>query len=246
MSDSSTGQWQCSAPQPLALQFAVGCRISWKDLSLPQHFQPDIKAGSNFCFQPDIGTLHTPAPNLTLLFKQYVLKAAKKEGGAYFLSQLLDLRDRHCPDLNLNFGSSESSRTPWWYLVYSTNDVDAMIRVLQALREHSIEFKSLLTHTDGENNVIEAAMEKNKALFNKIQRFAEWQQHYTMYLHPMCNYFAHEVLHNRDFWLCWLAWWSTDEQKQLLAVSPRGRYPRSPVKFEKLCIHKTAMHTPWP
>ena len=109
------------------------------------------------------------------LFKQYVLKAAKKEGGACFLSSLLELRDRHCSHLDLNFGSSESSRTPWWYLVYSTTDVNAMNRVLQALRKHSIEFKSLLTHTDGEKNLIEEAMEKNKALFDKIQRFAKWQ-----------------------------------------------------------------------
>ena len=109
------------------------------------------------------------------LLQQYVLKAAKKEGGANVLSQLLDLRERYCPDLNLNFGSSESSYTPWWYLVNSTSDVNAMNRVLQALRDHSIAFKSLLTRTDGETNLVEEAMEKNKALFNKIQVVAGLQ-----------------------------------------------------------------------
>ena len=109
------------------------------------------------------------------LLQKYVLKAVVKEGGAYFLSQLLNLRDQYCPDLDLNFGSCESSRTPWWYLVNSTTDVTVMRRVLQALKDHSIEFKSLLTRTDGETNLVDQAMEENKVLFSVIQRVAGWQ-----------------------------------------------------------------------
>ena len=109
------------------------------------------------------------------LLQQYVLKAATKDGGAYFLYQLLDLREHFCPDLNLNFGSSESSRTPWWYLVNSTKDVNVMKRVLQALKDHSIEFNSLLTRTEGEGNFVEEAMKKNVTLFKAIQRVAGWE-----------------------------------------------------------------------
>jgi len=68
--------------------------------------------------------------------QRYILDAANRDGGADFLSGLLDLRDRHCPDLDLNFGSNESRRTPCWYLVHSTTDVNVMTRVLQALKDH--------------------------------------------------------------------------------------------------------------
>ena len=108
------------------------------------------------------------------ILQQYILKAAIKDGGANLLSHLLDMRECYCPDLDLNFGSSESSRTPWWYLVNSTNEVFVMNRVLQALKDHSIEFESLLTRTEGKTNFVEEAMEKNETLFKTIQRVAGW------------------------------------------------------------------------
>jgi len=108
------------------------------------------------------------------LLQQYILKAVREEGGAHFLSPLLDLREHYCPDLNLNFGSCESSRTPWWYLVRSTSDV-SIIRVLQALKDHSVEFRSLLTRTEGETNIVENVMKRNKALLYMIQSVEGWQ-----------------------------------------------------------------------
>ena len=116
--------------------------------------------------------IETGANCAAVLLQKYVLKAVVKEGGAYFISQLLDLRDQYCPDLDLNFGSCESSRTPWWHLVNSTCHVSSMHRVVKALKDHSIDFKSLLTRADGETNLVEEALEKNKALFNMITR---WQ-----------------------------------------------------------------------
>jgi len=47
-----------------------------------------------------------------------------------------------------------------------------MDRMLEALTDHSIEFKSLLTRTDGETNIVEEAVEKNKTLFDRITK---WQ-----------------------------------------------------------------------
>ena len=49
-------------------------------------------------------------------------------------------------------------------------------RVLQALADHSIEFKSLLTRTDGETNIVEEAVEKNKILFNRITIWQPWEE----------------------------------------------------------------------
>ena len=105
--------------------------------------------------------------------KSYFFKAMREQGGVDFLPHLLDIWEQHYPDLDLNFDTDTTGRTPWWYLVNS-NDVSVMCRTLQALRNHSFDLTSLRTHTDSEITLLEEAVEMNRVLFMTSQKVAGW------------------------------------------------------------------------
>jgi len=107
------------------------------------------------------------------LLEDYFFKAIREQGGVDFIPYLLGLWKDHFPDLDLNFGIDTTGRTPWWYLVNS-NDVSVMSRVLQALKNHSVDLTSLRTHTDTETTLLEEAVEKNRLLFMTFQKVAGW------------------------------------------------------------------------
>ena len=108
------------------------------------------------------------------LLQEYFFKVVKEEGGTDFLPRLLDLRDHYCPDLDLNFTESRSSRTPWWYFAQS-NEVSVMGRVLRTLKDHSIEFESLKIRSGNGENLVEVAKAKNSVLHKVIQTVNECQ-----------------------------------------------------------------------
>lgn len=105
--------------------------------------------------------------------QDYFFKALREQGGVDFLPYLLDLWKDYYPHLDLNFGVDTTGRTPWWYLVNS-NDVSVMSRVLQALKNHSIDLTSLRTHIDTETTLIEEAVEKNRVLFVIFRKVIGW------------------------------------------------------------------------
>lgn len=108
-----------------------------------------------------------------IFLQQYFYKAMREQGGVDFLPHLLDLREDHFPGLDLNFTAGAGGRTPWWYLANS-NDVNVMCRILQTLKNHSIDLMQLLTHTERETKLVEEAAEKNRVLFTTIQKVAGW------------------------------------------------------------------------
>ena len=118
--------------------------------------------------------IETGASCAAELLQQYIFKTMTEEGGNVFLPRLLEIREHYCPDLDLNFSESRSNRTPWWYLVNS-NDVNVMTRVVQALKDHSIDFTILQIHTECGGNLVEEAADKNKDLFTVIQNVTKLQ-----------------------------------------------------------------------
>jgi len=110
-----------------------------------------------------------------VFLQDYFFKAMREQGGVDFLPHLLDLWKCYCPHLDLNFGVDTTGRTPWWYLVNS-NDVSVMCRVVQALRNHSVDLTSLRTHTNTETTLLEEAVETNRILFMTSQKVAGWCQ----------------------------------------------------------------------
>ena len=127
--------------------------------------------------------IETGASCAVELLQEYFFKVMTKEGGTDFLSQLLGLREYYCPDLDLNFSGSRSSRTPWWYLANS-NDTSVMGRVLRTLKDHSIEFESLKIRSGHGKNLVEEAEAKNKLLHTVIQTVAECQDNEELLLPP--------------------------------------------------------------
>lgn len=107
--------------------------------------------------------------------QDYFFKAMREQGGVDFLPHLLDLWKCYCPHLDLNFDVDTTCRTPWWYLVNS-NDVSVMCRVVQALRNHSVDLTNLRTHTNTETTLLEEAIETNRILFMTSQKVAGWCQ----------------------------------------------------------------------
>ena len=116
--------------------------------------------------------INTAAANSPEFLQGYFFKSVREQGGIDFLPHLVDLWKHYCPDLDLNFGVDTTGRTPWWYLVNS-NDVSVMGRALQALKKHSIDVTSLLTHTDARTTLVEEAVEKNRQLFTMIRKVTE-------------------------------------------------------------------------
>ena len=108
-----------------------------------------------------------------VLLQEYFYKAMREQGGVDFLPHLLDLRERYFPDLDLNFSVDGRGRTPWWYLANS-DDVSVMCRALQTLKDHSIDFMPLLTHTKRHTRLVEEAADKNRKLLTMIQKVAGW------------------------------------------------------------------------
>ena len=119
--------------------------------------------------------IKTEASCAAELLQEYIFKTMRSEGGADFLPQLLDLREQYCPHLDLNFSNSSSSRTPWWHLANS-HDVSTMSRILQTLRNHSIDFSSLQTRTEHGTKLVEEAEDRNELLFRMIKTFTGQQQ----------------------------------------------------------------------
>ena len=112
--------------------------------------------------------IETGASCAVELLQEYFFKVMKEQGGTEIFPQLLGLREHYCPNLDLNFSGSKSNRTPWWYLANSKDACD-MKRVLQALKDHSIDFTSLKIRAKHERNIVEEAEEKNRMLFRVIQ-----------------------------------------------------------------------------
>ena len=108
-----------------------------------------------------------------MFLQDYFYKAMREQGGVDFLPYLLDLWESYFPDFDLNFSADGSGRTPWWYLANS-NDVSVMCRALQTLKDHSIDFMPLLTHTKRHTRLVEEAADKNRKLFTMIQKVAGW------------------------------------------------------------------------
>ena len=107
------------------------------------------------------------------LLQEYFFKAMREQGGVDFLPHLLDLWKHHFPDLDLNFSADTKGRTPWWYLA-NCNDISVMVRVLQTLKNHSIDLMQLLTHTERQTRLVEEAADKNRLLFTTIQKVVGW------------------------------------------------------------------------
>ena len=118
--------------------------------------------------------IETGASCAAELLQEYIFKSITEEGGNVFLPWLLEIREHYCPDLNLNFRESRSNRTPWWYLAIS-NDVNVMTRVVQALKDHSIEFTNLQIRTECGKNLVEEAADNNQYLFTLIQNVTKLQ-----------------------------------------------------------------------
>ena len=106
-----------------------------------------------------------------VFLQDYFFKAMRRQGGVDFLPHLLDLRKHYFPDLELNFSEHGSGRTPWWYLANS-NDVSVMCRALQTMKEHSIDFMQLLTHTKRQTESIQDAADRNRVLSKAIKKVA--------------------------------------------------------------------------
>ena len=110
------------------------------------------------------------------LLQEYFFKVMKE--GNEFLPRLLGLKEHYCPDLDLNFSESRSSRTPWWHLAHF-NDASVMGRVLRTLKDHSIEFESLKIRSGYGKNLVEEAKAKaeakNNVLHMMIQTVNEYQ-----------------------------------------------------------------------
>lgn len=107
------------------------------------------------------------------LLQECFFRAMREQGGVEFLAHLLDLRKRYFPDLNLNFSANERGHTPWWYLLNS-NDEGIINKVLQTLKEHSIDPTHLLTHTKRRTRLVDEAADKNRLLFTAIQEIGGW------------------------------------------------------------------------
>ena len=149
---------------------AEGLRITNRDNSTPLDvaFEKKLWVPARVLAEHRIKTGENHA-----FLQDYFFKAMREQGGVDFLAVLLDLWVHYYPQFNLNFGVDATGRTPWWYLVNS-NDVSVMCRALQALRNHSVDFASLQTHTDAETTLVQQAVETNRLLFMIFQKVSGW------------------------------------------------------------------------